>query len=1118
MSIVIVFLCGALLGFFARPYFVSAGKRDAKPSAPASLPAHAAGAPALAEESVTARLFKMVSVLDGLGEASSHPRDLIDNPEFRQAVAVLQQRDAPLDLVMDYINGANWMLSTVACAALCERADREAAAAFMTSNFRGLRPWPVYFALRYLADLNERPPLGLVVLRAPEYWADNTVVPGLLAEHFRQRVGRGDEPVFGDALADLTAAEVEQADALLRKIEHVAAGVLRERLAEWKRTKTDRAFLQAFGRFWEADPEQQLLIEHEPIAEQLALALACIEHAPARSILAVAETRAGKTAFLKLLGARATERGWSVFEASAAGLMSGQQYIGQLEERLRRLSTELSVDKRLVWYVPDLVQLAMSGTHQGQSASILDQVFPAIAQGRIVVITETTPAGLTRLLQQKPALRGVVEVLRLRALKDAEVAKLAREFAARLERTFGVSMSKDAVEDAEHLTRHYLGAEQLPGALLDLIKLAAQKAASADATSVKRDDLLLTLSQVTGMPRSVLDDRQRIELASVRDFFGARVMGQAEAVGAVVDRIAMLKAGLTDPGKPIAVFLFAGPTGTGKTELAKTLAEFLFGSSERLLRLDMSEFQSAESTRKILGGGDARDELESLTHRIRKQPFSVVLLDEFEKANPNVWDLFLQVFDDGRLTDAAGRIADFRHAIIILTSNLGATAHQGGAMGFLPQMGGFSSEQVLRAVNQSFRPEFVNRLDRVIVFRPLTRELMRGILAKELGRVLERRNLRHREWAVEWESSALDFLLDKGFSAAMGARPLKRAIDQYLLAPLAATMVEHRFPEGDQFLFVRSDGRAIQVEFVDPDDGGSASAPTEASQVGSAGGATLARMMLQPSGSDAEAAELRAELQRLQARFMSAEWEELRSVFAAEMNDSNFWERTDRRVVLTQYALMDRVQAAMATAVGLANRLQQRAGRAGMYSRDLIARLASQLHLVELGIDDALGKSPIEVVLSATSAMDRGADPVQAREWCGRLLHMYRGWAAQRRMQIEEVTDAEASLLVVCGFGAARILSSEAGLHVLERDSTEDSGRCVARVKVAPTGAERGAEASVRELASILERSSASTSVVRRYREGASPLVRDARKGWRTGRAELVFAGHFDLIEQIAHD
>ena len=231
---------------------------------------------------------------------------------------------------------------------------------------------------------------------------------------------------------------------------------------------------------------------------------------------------------------------------------------------------------------------------------------------------------------------------------------------------------------------------------------------------------------------------------------------------------------------------------------------------------------------KILGDGSAHGETDSLISRVRKQPFSVVLLDEFEKAHPRIWDLFLQVFDEGRLTDALGQVADFRHCLIILTTNLGATSHRSAGFGFAPAPDAFTTEQVMRAISQTYRPEFQNRLDKVIVFRPLTRELMRVILKKELGRVLERRGLKDRAWAVEWEASALEFLLEKGFSPEMGARPLKRAIEQYVIAPLAATIVERRFPEGEQFVFFRSDGRAIQAEFVDPDADASAAPPATA--------------------------------------------------------------------------------------------------------------------------------------------------------------------------------------------------------------------------------------------------------------------------------------------------
>ena len=343
------------------------------------------------------------------------------------------------------------------------------------------------------------------------------------------------------------------------------------------------------------------------------------------------------------------------------------------------------------------------------------------------------------------------------------------------------------------------------------------------------------------------------------------MIGQDEAVEAMVERIAMLKAGLNDPDKPIGVFLFAGPTGTGKTELAKAVSEFLFGSVERMIRLDMSEFQTHESIGKILGQSAAPIEADSLINRVRKQPFAVLLLDEFEKSHPMIWDLFLQAFDEGRLTDAMGQVADLRHCLIILTSNLGATAHRSLGLGFAPQADVFSKEQVMRAISQTYRPEFQNRLDKVIVFRPLTRDLMRGILKKELAALLDRRGLKDRAWAIEWESSALEFLLEKGFSPEMGARPLKRAIDQYVVAPLAAIIVEKRFPEGEQFLFVRSDGEGIQAEFVDPDaDVAAADEALAALPAGPAVPAALASVILAPKGTRAEFQALQAEYEEIE--------------------------------------------------------------------------------------------------------------------------------------------------------------------------------------------------------------------------------------------------------------
>ena len=229
--------------------------------------------------------------------------------------------------------------------------------------------------------------------------------------------------------------------------------------------------------------------------------------------------------------------------------------------------------------------------------------------------TEASAAGTSRIVRLRPSLRGTFEVARLEPMEPDETEELARDVARAITSANGVKVEPAAIDAAIASARQYLTASSLPGAALDLLKLSVNRAAKGAGATVSPSDIVETLSQLTGLPASILDNHQRVDLSAVRSYFSARVIGQDEAVGAIVDRIAMLKAGLNDPGKPIGVFLFAGPTGTGKTELAKTLAEFLFGSQERMIRLDMSEFQTPESTAKILGSGDTVNPTDSLDHR-----------------------------------------------------------------------------------------------------------------------------------------------------------------------------------------------------------------------------------------------------------------------------------------------------------------------------------------------------------------------------------------------------------------------------------------------------------------------------------------------------------------------
>ncbi len=1069
-------------------------------------------------ESLTQTLNRLSSALAPLAEKTAHPRELTELPEFQSVVAAVRGPQVSPVLLRQYIFGDNWPLSCAALAALRLHPEKRSLLVGVLAQMAKLRPWALYFALDYISSLDPRPPVGAPVVVAPDWWPNNLIIPDLFRDHFAQREALGDVPEFGDYLDSRHSVGPEQIAVLLQKIEHPFAAALLEQLRDWQRSRIDRDFLASFGRLWAEDADERLLVEPNAWREELDHAQGAVLHDPPQSVLVTGEPRIGKTSFVKLVAARLRHHGWTVFEAGGAELMADQMYIGQLEGRIRRVIGELDARKRLAWFVRDLVQIAESGTHRGQSASILDQILPAIAAGRLVIIGEATPAGLSRLFQLRPSLRSLIEVCRLQPMNENEAAALAVGVASRFEQELNLRVGQPAIDTALELAQHYLGTGQLPGVLIELLKRSASAALSAQEGEVTPEGVLATLSQTTGMPRAILDDKQRLELKSVTEFLTERVMGQTEAVNAVVDRIAMLKAGLVDPDRPVGVFLFVGPTGTGKTELAKALAEFLFGSPDRMIRLDMSEFQTAETTARIVGSYGDGTHTDSLIERVRKQPFAVILLDEFEKAHANIWDLFLQIFDDGRLTDSNGRVADFRHSFIILTSNLGATSHRSSGLGFVPAPAEFAEDQVLRIVGKTFRPEFVNRLDKIIVFRPLSRALMRTILRRELNEVLDRRGLRRRDWAVEWEDSAIEFLLDRGFSPEMGARPLKRAIDQHLLAPLAATLVEHRFPEGDQFLFVRSNGKSIEVEFVDPDAETSAVEPQPETEADSR--VSLPAMILRPEGTAMERAGAAAIWASIETQLESPAWADLKTRLESEAAAPDIWSRDDRHPIFARLALMDRVGEAARTAERLKLRLDSSGSQTGRGSRELIARLALQLHLVQQGLADAMVGAPIDVLLTAEPVLDAAADVDAHAAWSLRLVQMYRQWAVRRRMQLDECAPTKGAgptVLKVSGFGAFRTLEQEAGLHVLEDPDVEDGRRVVARVRTAagPWQDPKATE-TYREFMRLLSRASDSSVIVRRYRSGTSPLVRDLKGAWRSGRLDDVLAGDFDLIGAIA--
>jgi ATP-dependent Clp protease ATP-binding subunit ClpB len=340
-------------------------------------------------------------------------------------------------------------------------------------------------------------------------------------------------------------------------------------------------------------------------------------------------------------------------------------------------------------------------------------------------------------------------------------------------------------------------------------RLAAATAAESQEKTLVRnkvtdEEIAEVVSKWTGIPVAKMLEGEREKLLRMEEAIGGRVVGQDEAVRAVADAIRRSRAGLSDPNRPNGSFLFLGPTGVGKTELCKALAEFLFDTEEALVRLDMSEFMEKHSVARMIGappGYVGYEEGGHLTELVRRKPYSVVLLDEVEKAHPDVFNVLLQVLDDGRLTDGHGRTVDFRNTIVVMTSNLGSQLIQ--------RMSGEENYEKMKAavmevVGEHFRPEFINRVDDIVVFHPLGAAQLRKIVGIQLGYL--RRRLAERDMGLEVTDRALDRLAEAGYDSVYGARPLKRAIQSRIENPLAQQILQGGFQPGDTVVVDVRDG------------------------------------------------------------------------------------------------------------------------------------------------------------------------------------------------------------------------------------------------------------------------------------------------------------------------
>ena len=556
-------------------------------------------------------------------------------------------------------------------------------------------------------------------------------------------------------------------------------------------------------------------------------------------------------------------KGKRVLALDVGGLVAGTRFRGDFEERMKQMIGELQAEeKNIVLFIDELHTLVGAGGAEG-AVNASNMLKPALARGELQVVGATTLDEYRKHIEKDAALeRRFQPVLVSEPTADETVAILFG-LRDRYEAHHRVRISDDALIAAAELSDRYITDRFLPDKAIDLLDEAAaevrlrstvppvdvrrieeelanlerekedavraedyEKAASlkqreaelraeleqyqegwagqreTNAPEVTREDIARILEEWTGVPATNIVQEEAERLLNLEAVLHQRVIGQERAVKAVAEAIRRARAGIKDPKRPVGSFLFLGPTGVGKTELARTLAEYLFGEEDAMIRIDMSEFQERHTVSRLVGappGYVGYDEAGQLTEQVRRRPYSVVLFDEIEKAHPDVFNTLLQVLDDGRLTDAQGRTVNFQNAVVIMTSNVGSQhLVSERKFGFTSGDGVDFKETERRATDaleRAFRPEFLNRIDEIIVFQPLTKEDVLEIVDIMLSRL--NKHLESQRVSVEVTPAAKEFLAEEGYDPKFGARPLARAIRRHIENPLSSRIIGGEFDPGD---------------------------------------------------------------------------------------------------------------------------------------------------------------------------------------------------------------------------------------------------------------------------------------------------------------------------------
>jgi ATP-dependent Clp protease ATP-binding subunit ClpC len=587
-------------------------------------------------------------------------------------------------------------------------------------------------------------------------------------------------------------------------------------------TPEEREFLsRAYGR----DDEVGLLVDHFDDAEVQ------------RSILLVGEAGVGKTAIIQEFAQRLADKGladkgladkdggadWKVLETNTSELISGTRYLGDWETKLKEMTDAiLKDDSRVILYVTNPNDLLGAGAHSKSDENFADFFKPYLHRGQIHMIAECTEEALKGGLSRDPGFLRLFRQVKVQDMDDKQTLEVLQKRVGDLDARGGkpVTAADGTLEHVVDFAKSFYTRAHAPGRACDLldalVDYAGRKADSnADKVELKIEQIPPCLSEVTGMSLDLLDDTIPLDLDETEEWFKTRLIDQNHAVDSVVDRLAMVKAGLGDPERPLGVYFLVGPTGVGKTYFSKLVSKRLFGSDDRMIRFDLSEYQGRFAVEKLIGSPHDKDREGLLTEAVKNQPYSVILFDEFEKADPEIYNLFLQILDEGRLTDARGRTTDFRQTLIFLTSNLGASKTSIVPVGFDGSSGPKNfSGHIRHKLDEFFAPEFLNRLDEVVVFDPLTPRAMERLVDLEINKALARRGFTRRKLRVRTTKAATLWLEDHGFSERFGARALKRTIERSVLAPISRLIVREGGAHIDKTILIDEEDGELNITFV----------------------------------------------------------------------------------------------------------------------------------------------------------------------------------------------------------------------------------------------------------------------------------------------------------------